>query len=495
MKQANEVGDQVARAVIDTMVESIVVIDELGVIQYVNPATLGLFGHSEAELLGQSVSMLVPEEPLANLVRNGNPAIIGAEREVEGLRKGGDSISLGISVVESFINTDRRYIAVLRDISEREYAQKAVATSNRLTRAVNRTLSQYIGSHLWARKGLFDDTLQELLGLSQSSYGFIGEILHTEESIPYLKTHAITDISWNKETRELYARSVQKGMEFFNLNTLFGETIRTGDLVIANNPDTDPRRGGLPPGHPVLHAYCGLPIYAGNKFVGMAGIANRAGGYDEDLAEHLRPFLVAIGSMIAGFQNLESRRRAEQDLHRAQQKLRVLATQDDLTGVASRGSLLDGLTDAFQRTEAVNTPMSVLFIDLDHFKAINDQHGHARGDKVLKKFASILQATIRPSDIVGRFGGEEFLVGLIDGDPNLAFAVAERLRLRVQAETRRGEEAGDCVPVTISVGIATRDPGVTEVMELIRRADKALYQAKGHGRNCVSIYRAEGAES
>ncbi len=140
---------------------------------------------------------------------------------------------------------------------------------------------------------LFDGMLESLLELTESEYGFIGEINLAadgsplmEESYmkfrgrPYLKTHAITDISWNDETRAFYAENAPKGMEFHNLQTLFGAVIVTGEPVIANSPSNDPRRGGLPDGHPPLNAFLGVPFYKNGEMTGMIGVANREGGYD-----------------------------------------------------------------------------------------------------------------------------------------------------------------------------------------------------------------------
>ena len=96
---------------------------------------------------------------------------------------------------------------------------------------------------------LFDGLLNELLDLTSSEYGFIGEALHNGTQ-PYLKTYAITDISWNEETRSFYESNAPQGLEFLNLDTLFGAVIKSHRPVISNSPVTDPRAGGVPPGHP-----------------------------------------------------------------------------------------------------------------------------------------------------------------------------------------------------------------------------------------------------
>ena len=118
-------------------------------------------------------------------------------------------------------------------------------------------------------------------------YGFIGQILEDESSKPFLKTYSITDISWNKATRDFYLENIENGLEFHNLKTLFDYTIKTGKPVISNDPRNHEQAGGLPPGHPALDAYLGVPILYGEKLVGMFGIANRKAGYSERILKQL----------------------------------------------------------------------------------------------------------------------------------------------------------------------------------------------------------------
>ena len=156
---------------------------------------------------------------------------------------------------------------------------------------------------------IFESLLSELLLFTKSEYGFIGEVLYQENGQPYLKTFAITNIAWSDETQEFYAQNAPQGMEFFNLNTLFGAVMTSGKPVIANRPSEDPRRGGLPPGHPPLHTFLGVPFYLGNTIMGMAGLANRLEGYDESLVEWLNPVFNSCAQMIEAVRN--NRRRIE----------------------------------------------------------------------------------------------------------------------------------------------------------------------------------------
>ena len=141
------------------------------------------------------------------------------------------------------------------------------------------------------RPELFGQMLADILELTGCEYGFIGEVLYDDDDRRYLKSWALTDIAWDEPTRQLYAESQQPdgGMVFANVNTLFGRVLTTQQPVIANDPAHDPRRGGLPPGHPPLHSFLGVPLMRGDDMVGMVGIANRPGGFDEHDAEFLAP--------------------------------------------------------------------------------------------------------------------------------------------------------------------------------------------------------------
>ncbi len=161
---------------------------------------------------------------------------------------------------------------------------------------------------------VFGRALDSLLQFTHSEYGFIGEILPDAEGNNFLKTHAITNIAWNEETRTFYQQNAPSGMEFRNHDTLFGYTVKHGRQLISNRPGDDEHAGGLPPGHPDLNTYLGLPIYCGEEFIGMAGIANRDGGYDEELAHSLAPLINTLGMLLSAYRNEEKRKHAEAQL-------------------------------------------------------------------------------------------------------------------------------------------------------------------------------------
>lgn len=169
------------------------------------------------------------------------------------------------------------------------------------------------------RARTFDDMLESILELTDSEYGFIGEVLHTTEGAPHLKTYAITNIAWNDETRALYAANADNGIEFSNTETLFGAALCSGEPVIANDPGHDPRRSGLPPGHPALNAFLGIPVHHGDELVAMLGVANRTGGYDEGWVSFLAPLMATLGQLVVATRLKQANRKNQRELARLSQ--------------------------------------------------------------------------------------------------------------------------------------------------------------------------------
>jgi diguanylate cyclase (GGDEF)-like protein len=162
------------------------------------------------------------------------------------------------------------------------------------------------------------------------------------------------------------------------------------------------------------------------------------------------------------------------------------AHRDSLTGLANRGVLEDQLIREWNSCHRRHVPLTIVIVDLDHFKAINDVHGHATGDEVLRRTAQTLALTVRRSDVVGRYGGEEFVVIAPDCTPPAAITLAQRFRTALAKQTIFRDGIG--IAVTASMGIATTDGKSNSPAELLNQADEALYQAKRSGRNAIWVY-------
>lgn len=183
-----------------------------------------------------------------------------------------------------------------------------------------------------------------------------------------------------------------------------------------------------------------------------------------------------------------------EELERANGKLELLSGLDGLTGIANRRVFDKTLDQNWRRALRVSSPLSLLLVDVDHFKAFNDTYGHQAGDDCLKKVAGVLcRAARRAGDMVARFGGEEFGIILADTRPDGALIIAEKLREGVEA-LRIPHQGSKVAPVvTISVGAATVLPkSGLSWRELVGAADVALYQAKGSGRNRVMMDNLRG---
>ena len=167
----------------------------------------------------------------------------------------------------------------------------------------------------------------------------------------------------------------------------------------------------------------------------------------------------------------------------AELKLARLAATDALTGIPNRRFFDEFSAIEFSRVQRFGEPLSVLMIDLDHFKGVNDQHGHPAGDEVLRKVALVGFHVLRACDALARIGGEEFVCLLPGTDAAGARVAAEKLRLEIeQLSVRFGPET---LTVTASIGVAAVCPCDTSISDAMRRADEALYLAKAAGRNCV----------
>jgi diguanylate cyclase (GGDEF)-like protein len=164
------------------------------------------------------------------------------------------------------------------------------------------------------------------------------------------------------------------------------------------------------------------------------------------------------------------------------------AATDSLTGLPNRRAIQDTFRRMVAQASRTMSPLAALMGDLDHFKQINDQYGHGRGDDVLAATAAAMSASIRDSDFAGRFGGEEFIVLLPDTDAAGAFTIAEKVRAAIAAIRVTGVER----PITMSIGIAVLPDHATDAEALERAADQALYAAKNSGRNRIEVFRGAG---
>jgi len=211
-------------------------------------------------------------------------------------------------------------------------------------------------------------------------------------------------------------------------------------------------------------------------------------GADDFLRKPIEPveLLARVQSMLRLKGLQDGLQQTNQKLRAMNEKLHELSTTDPLMGIFNRLVFEKRLAYEFQRCQRYQKPLGLLQLDLDHFKRVNDEHGHPAGDAVLKHVAIVIRAAVREVDLVARYGGEEISVALPETELAQSLVAAERIRARVEGSVFQDGQLA--IPITVSIGVAAwPHPGAEQPDQLIKLADDALYEAKRAGRNCVRV--------
>ena len=252
---------------------------------------------------------------------------------------------------------------------------------------------------------------------------------------------------------------------------VLGHVHESGKAVVVNNtaelPALAPHRGRYS-----SRAYAVVPLVHNRRKVGVLSVTDQRDRLPFTQAQRfaLRALSPFMGTVIA------AEERGEQIEH-----LRYAATVDAVTGLHNRTYLERRLYEEVERSQRDKRPLSVLMVDIDNLKPINDAHGHSAGDAVLKHVGQVLRSAVRVFDVCARYGGDEFVVVMPNSDTAMAYACAERIRARVTQALDTTTPA-----VTLSIGVASAAADDTPA-DLTARADRALYEAKAHGKNEVRI--------
>ncbi|MDQ8038255.1 MAG: sensor domain-containing diguanylate cyclase [Pedobacter sp.] len=249
-------------------------------------------------------------------------------------------------------------------------------------------------------------------------------------------------------------------------------------VMVVPDATQDPRFVDNPyvTGDPEVRFYAGAPLVSpSGHAMGTLCVIDSA---PRAMADDKRDALAAIARTVSAQLEL---RRVSHELSVANDHLRTLSFIDPLTGVANRRALDARLNEEIARAARHDAPLSLLMFDIDHFKSYNDEFGHVLGDDVLLCFAELLRMDIRQTDLVARFGGEEFVVLLPETTEEGARMLAERYRARVESTNFPGKK------ITTSIGLAVWQPRFEQPEQFIDAADQALYAAKRAGRNRVEV--------
>lgn len=281
------------------------------------------------------------------------------------------------------------------------------------------------------------------------------------------------------ETNELYFSTVEGGSEKVKEirikadQGVAGHVCQTGKPMIVNDTSKSPfflKTVDKKTEFKTRQIIC-VPLISQKKTVGVLQALNRISRKDFD-DDDIRLFTAFSHQVSIAIENAQ---------------LYNLSVYDGLTKIFMRRFFEAWMAKEFSRVKRYRTNLAVIMFDIDHFKKINDTHGHQAGDLVLTEIAGLVKAGVRNADILARYGGEEFIIGLPETDEANAKNLADRLRTAVEKHEFVFE--GTRIPVTISVGVTSFQKTPEEKVEgFIKDADTALYRSKESGRNCVSIF-------
>jgi diguanylate cyclase (GGDEF)-like protein/PAS domain S-box-containing protein len=261
-------------------------------------------------------------------------------------RRGDDEVTWVQLTAASVDGTlpSRHLAGTLQDITALKSKSRELQWRHQIDQLVTRLQAGFIaGDDI---PGAFAEALQALLDFTGSEYGFIGEVFRNDQGRPYLKTHAITDISWDETSRAFYKQASPDGLVFTRLDSLYGHVLTTGQPLISNDPGNDSRCGGLPPGHPPLRSLLCLPVRLEEEVVAMLGIANRRSGYDEASLALLEPLLMPLAQLVHG---LRLRRQHDAAWERLELSAKVFSSSREAIMISDAENRIIEVNEAFER--------------------------------------------------------------------------------------------------------------------------------------------------
>jgi diguanylate cyclase (GGDEF)-like protein len=447
--------------IIDSMGESLVILDEKGRVAATNPAARRLIAETggpaedtpEAKILGRPAGEFFVAWPD---MKAGLEAPSASEREVVWEKDGrARFFDLRLSPLLGYGAFVTGWVAVIYDVTRMKRAETEAVEARRLADTL-REAGLTLSSKLDFRQisALILDLLKRVIAYD------IGAFLTVEGT--ELK---LAGIRRPKDIRNLIGESYPLAgsrlcqMAVQRKRPLIGAISEPEDILLPLRPDLD------------LRSFLGVPVVFGDHVIGLIALYNSGGrSFDE---QDLR-VAELFGSQVAIA--LDNSRRVEQ--------FERQAVTDELTGLYNRRAFLRMGEKEVGRARRYQRPLALILFDIDHFKNVNDSHGHLIGDHVLRVMTELVTKTTRATDVVCRYGGEEFIVLMPEAGREEALAMAERLKQEISRMTV--VTAGGTLSLTISLGVAELKRDEDEDLEgLIGRADRAMYQAKAAGRDTV----------
>lgn len=427
-----------------------------------------LTGYSREELLSSNIRSLEmwvdikERERMIQLIQKD-----GYVRDFEflGRVKSGEIVTLSFSGEMIKIGEDVCILSMLLDITEKKQIEALLK--------LQITLWQYATNHTSVE--LMQKVLDEIEELTASQIGFF----HFMDS----KTNSLKLQAWSTRTKEKFCKAQGEGMHYpVEKAGVWCDAVRLKSPVIHNDYVSMPEKKGMPEGHAQVIRELVVPIMRDNVVKAVLGIGNKPTDYHEKDVE-----LVTNIANMAWFVIIESQ--ADEEIEKLNEKLESLAMTDELTKIANRRAFFEKGDKEIVRTRRYHQPLSIIMLDIDNFKLINDTLGHDSGDFALQSVADTLVHGVREVDVVGRLGGEEFGIILPNTKVDEAIKLAERLRIAIEENADLKNKLN--MKITASFGVAEYQLRLKNLDDFLKKADIAMYKAKSNGRNRVELFSEE----
>lgn len=310
-------------AMFNAIPDSLLLVDPEGKVIAINSTAARRLGGRPEEMLGRIIYGFLPAEVadsrrlrMEQALGSGEPVLFEDQRD-------GRTMDSHLYPIRNDQGRIDRLFIFGRDITEHRSIQARLAGQNQMLENLSNAQDLFISGEEPGK--VYQDMLRILVSATDSAYGFLDEALRDPDGTPYKLSLAMSDISWDEGSRELYRQLAERKLEFRNLDNLSGAPVLEERVIIANDAPAHPRYRGLPKGHPPLSSFLGIPLFFKSGVIGVAGVANRPGGYDADLVRLVDPLTKTCAAMIWAARLEQRRRRAVEALRQSEERYRCIA--------------------------------------------------------------------------------------------------------------------------------------------------------------------------